>query len=388
MAKKFIPAFSVRRLFSDRSGNFTVMTALLLPVGLGIAGLAIDTTSMVASKAALQNAADSAALAAATGLASGELDLAGARALATKFVAGQMSNHSTSSTSTGNPFDFSSCTTVDASEAATVGTAKKFTVTVNTCYRVDFNSFSAILGKENTVIHVSATTEASNESKNALSMYLVLDRSGSMAEYTNTVSATYPCGKRNRYTCTDYYTKVDALRIAATNLMNQLGNADPTTTYVRTGAVSYNASMQSPTNLAWGESATKTYIDGLTATGGTDSSLAFKTAYQALMLAKEETEHANKNGQVPSKFIVFMTDGDNNYTSADTATKGWCDSARNNGIEVYTIAFMAPDRGKALLNYCATTADHYFAAEDASELNSAFRHIGEKATAAASRLTQ
>jgi Mg-chelatase subunit ChlD len=157
---------------------------------------------------------------------------------------------------------------------------------------------------------------------------------------------------------------------------------------VRTGAVSYNSAMQTPTNLAWGETATKTYISKLTADGGTDSSIAFKTAYQALTAATENTAHMNVNGQAPSKYIVFMTDGDNNYTSADTETKKWCDLARTNGVEVYTVAFMAPDRGKALLSYCATTSAHYFAAENADDLNAAFDYIGERATETATRLTQ
>ncbi|MFM2280641.1 MAG: hypothetical protein RLZZ444_2872, partial [Pseudomonadota bacterium] len=210
-----------------------------------------------------------------------------------------------------------------------------------------------------------------------------------MAEYTNTVSGSYTCryGRRT-YTCYTYYDKITALRMAATNLMTQLASADPSNVLVRTAAVSYNSAMQSPIALAWGETHTKSYISALTATGGTDSTEAFKTAYNALSAASEGSAHAATNGQVPSKYIVFMTDGDNNYTSADTATKQWCDKARTAGIEVYSVAFMAPSRGQALLSYCATTSAHYFAAEDADDLNAAFEYIGERATQTATRLTQ
>jgi hypothetical protein len=158
--------------------------------------------------------------------------------------------------------------------------------------------------------------------------------------------------------------------------------------FVRTASVSYNSAMQTPVNLAWGTNNTKTYISNLQADGGTDSGLAFKTAYNAVSASSEDTLHMNKNGQVPSKYIVFMTDGDNNYSSADTETKKWCDSARLAGIEVYSVAFMAPSRGQALLSYCATTTAHYFKAEDADDLNAAFQYIGERATATATRLTQ
>jgi Flp pilus assembly protein TadG/uncharacterized protein YegL len=379
----------LRRLIKDKYGNLSVMAALILPVGLGAAGLALDASKMIATRTALQNAADAAALAAASALANKGVTTTEAKALAADFIAGQMSNNVDNAEELATPFNFGSCTNVDVTETSTVGTAKKYNVKVTTCYDVKYTALSAFLGKSGGRLTVSSSTESSTESKNALSMYLVLDRSGSMSEYTDTVSGSYSCRYgRKTVTCYTYYDKITALRMAATNLMNQLGASDPDTTLVRTGAVSYNASMQTPVDMAWGETSTKSYISALTATGGTDSSLAFKTAYNALSATTEDAKHMAKNGQVPSKYIVFMTDGDNNYTTADTATKQWCDKARTAGIEVYSVAFMAPDRGKALLNYCATTSAHYFAAEDADDLNAAFEYIGDRATETATRLTQ
>ena len=380
----------VRREFlKDRKGNLSIMAALVLPVGLAAAGMAIDMSKMVASKAALQNAADAAALAAASALANDEITTAQAQALATDFVKGQMANHIDAPETQQDAFNFGSCTNVNVQQQTTVGTAKKYTVKVSTCYDVDYSALSAFMGRTSGRVSVSSTTQSSTESKNALSMYLVLDRSGSMAEYTNTVSGSYQCRYgRKTTTCYTYYDKVTALRMASTNLMDQLKKADPDKLLVRTAAVSYNSAMQTPVNLAWGVDATKTYISKLTADGGTDSGLAFKTAYNAVGASTEDTLHLQKNGQVPSKYIVFMTDGDNNYTSADTETKKWCDSARLAGIEVYSVAFMAPSRGQALLSYCATSSAHYFKAEDADDLNAVFQYIGERATATATRLTQ
>jgi Flp pilus assembly protein TadG/uncharacterized protein YegL len=378
----------LRDFLKNRKGNLSIIAAIVLPVGLAAAGMAIDTSKMIASKAALQNAADSAALAAASALANKKITTSDAEALASDFVKGQMANHIDAPAPNEQTFDFGSCTDIDVQEATTVGTAKKFTVKVDTCYDVKYSALSAFLGKSSGRVSVSSSTQSSTESKNALSMYLVLDRSGSMAEYTNTVSGSYTCryGRRT-YTCYTYYDKITALRNAATNLMNQLATADPDMSLVRTAAVSYNNVMQTPGALKWGVESTKTYISSLQADGGTDSGLAFKTAYNAIKAATEDTAHADKNGQIPSKYIVFMTDGDNNYTSADTETKKWCDAARQSGIEVYSVAFMAPDRGQALLSYCATTSAHYFKAENAEDLNAAFEYIGERATATATRLT-
>jgi hypothetical protein len=82
-----------------------------------------------------------------------------------------------------------------------------------------------------------------------------------------------------------------------------------------------------------------------------------------------------------------MTDGDNNYTSADTETKTWCDKARDAKMQVYTIAFMAPARGQALLSYCATAPGNYFPAGDMTALLKAFKEIGMKASNQVTRLT-
>src|SRR5690606_31396393 len=83
----------LRNLLQDRKGNLSIIAAVILPVGLAAAGLAIDTSKLIASKAALQNAADAAALAAASALANKGITTTEAEALAADFVKGQMSNH-------------------------------------------------------------------------------------------------------------------------------------------------------------------------------------------------------------------------------------------------------------------------------------------------------
>jgi hypothetical protein len=82
-----------------------------------------------------------------------------------------------------------------------------------------------------------------------------------------------------------------------------------------------------------------------------------------------------------------MTDGDNNANSYDTATKKTCDSAKAASIEIYTVAFMAPTKGQALLRNCATDGSHYFQAESMADLLAAFKKIGAKAANQTTRLT-
>ncbi len=68
------------------------MTAILLPVTLATAGVAIDLTRMVEVRSELQNAADSAALAAASAMSEKGLTKDQAIKLAQEYLAAQMVN--------------------------------------------------------------------------------------------------------------------------------------------------------------------------------------------------------------------------------------------------------------------------------------------------------
>lgn len=401
----------VRRFVSDRNGNFGMMTAILLPVTLAVAGLAMDMTQVIQVRSALQDAADSAALSAASALANDDT-MTDAEAIeqAKLFMAAQFFNtNGTSDTSETDAQlgqkqepqnDLAEGAVASVQRTNGTGKGKTFDVTISGHYDVAMNAFTRLLGYDSMRVSVSSTSQSTTESKNALSMFLVLDRSGSMAEDTTTVNAaqptetiTYDCStwrekKTCSYTQTNYYTKIEALKLAVADLTTQLDTADPDKMYVRTAAVSYNASMQTATSFEWGTAKALNYVKALTATGGTDSSGAMKEAYTKVTAASEVTAHKTKNGQSsPGKFIVFMTDGDNNYTSADTSTKATCNSAKAASVEIYTVAFMAPTRGKELLSSCATDTSHYYDANSAAELVAAFKEIGEKAAAATTRLT-
>ena len=185
---------------------------------------------------------------------------------------------------------------------------------------------------------------------------------------------------------------------AAGNLFGELNSADPNAEYARTGAVSYDLVEYAASRLAWGTAAVSGYVNALQSGGGTNSSGAMNTAYTSLTAKNaagndaEDALHQQKTGQTPKKYIVFMTDGDNNDDkwggrSYDTSTKTTCDNAKSKGIEIYTIAFMAPAGGQALLHYCASDDAHYFKAEKMEDLLAAFKAIGAKTSAQLTRLT-
>ncbi len=185
-------------------------------------------------------------------------------------------------------------------------------------------------------------------------------------------------------------TKIDALKSAAASLFAQFDEADPNGEFVRTGIISYSSSIKGYRDMEWGTSSATSFATTLTANGGTASTDAVKWGYDNLKPSNttETTEHMNKNGQEPDRYILFMTDGNNNYSSDDTSTKSYCDQAKADGIKIYSVAFAAPSGGQELLEYCASepTSDFYFEPESASELIATFTNIGSETSKSPTRL--
>lgn len=400
----------VSRFLRDRAGNFAMVTALVIPVILAAGGIAIDLTKIVLAKAELQDASDAAALAAASALANDGKSIAEAKLIAGELFALQMSGTS-SIVKEGDETIIDAAPVINIKETAIENNGKAYEVEIAANYSVKYTVFTQLLGHTAGTLSAASTAESktATESKNAFSMFLVLDRSGSMSFatsekdpdpnkkcqrhlssnwYSENLAATKPC----------YISKIAALKSAVAALSAQMKKADPDNKYVRTGASSYNDNMmQSVSASAWGTSGILSYVNAIPAVplGGTDSSGAFAEAVKRLKDIKEIEAHTKTTGKNPSRYIVFMTDGENthykgqsNSTKSDTETEKSCDEARLANIQVYSVAFLAPARGQKLLKYCATTASHYFEAEDVASLVSAFNIIGAETAAVVSRLTK
>jgi Flp pilus assembly protein TadG len=386
----------VRRLLNDRSGNFGIMTAVLLPVLLGAAGVALDLTNAMQTKSALQGLADAAALAAASSMADKGLTPQQAEELAKSLLAAQIGEFvpTKDAAEAADQAEYiKDNTAVVVSQAGSPSSGQTFNVTINSSLDLPLSGLSAAIGIGTMSVAVSGAAQSSTQAQNALSMYLVLDRSGSMGEDTATVNSAQPkkCSSNKNGQCqetTNYVIKIDALKIAVNSLLDTIKQADPDSKYARLGAVSYNDEMQTPEKLRWGTKKVGDYVGNLSAGGTTNSGEAMETAYAALSAATEASAHKKKNGQSdPSKFIIFMTDGENNVSGADTKTKAACAYAKTAGIEVYSVAFMAPTAGQKLLRTCATDTSHYYDADNAVDLIAAFKSIGEKASQIGTRLT-
>jgi Flp pilus assembly protein TadG len=389
----------IEKLLRADGGNFTMLAALMLPVVVVAASLAIDTTNALSMKVRLQNAADSAALATASQLAEEKLTESQAIPYATKFFNAQIS---------GDAAAFEGFTATPSVTLTKSGSGKK------TVWKVDVavvgsqktSGMAKYVGRTSIDVTINGTSESARDGSNPLSMMLVLDRSGSMSwasgrTTTKTVPkycysyyhGWYQCGTR---TAEVDVPKIDVLKEAVADLTAHIEESDPTNEYARMGAVAYNSQTRysDKQSISWKKSDVTDFANALDADGGTNSEGAMKWAYEQLTSATEINAHFSKNGsKVPSTFIVFMTDGENSTGSsywnnyADTQTLRYCSAAKDKGVTIFSVAFQAPQRGKNLLNSCASGSGFYYDADSADELKKAFKDIGEEAVKLVTRLT-
>lgn len=377
----------------DRGGNFAILTALMAPVLIGAAGGAIEVAHILGVKTQMQDIADAASLAASTSMSEKGISEAAARKLASDWVLGMASQIDAGKAAKGLT------TSVDVKTNARADGGKTFDVSVSTQYTIQVNGLLRVFGKESVAVKTASVAQSQTTVQNAMSMYLVLDKSGSMKNSTDEVkSLTTAC---NRYYMPNpsvlydmgkqkpcLYTQMEVLQNASNKLFDILDSNDKDDKYIRVGSVSYNSAAQTPSALAWGRDNSRSYVSKLEPEGGTASSKAFEKAYDSLIAQAEDAAHKNKTGLTPKKFILFMTDGSNSSNSEDTKTLALCKKAKDAKITVYTVAFNAPVDAKLFLLQCATSPATYFDAVNAGALAKAFEEIGKNAVGLPTRLTQ
>ena len=397
-------------LLADKQGNFAMMTAIMLPVLFGFAGAGLEITKVMQVKSDLQNAADAATLAGATSARIAEGKKSDAQIAAEVNIVIMSQPWSKEFTDDEKKKAKEGLNTEAKSLVSPLGT--DFTITTNLSYDIKLNPLLGFIGLSTMKVGVTSTAKSSFNKGAALSMYLVLDKSGSMSFKTDTVDkskyscynyemASWPYPTSSTKPC--YVNKITSLKTAVGFLVDTLNKSDPTyksngspeSALVRTGAVAYNDKSSLPQGLSWGTKKSKDYVQALSADGGTDANAALTTAYTALRSTNADEIKAHKDAGNASfeRFIVLMTDGEMTGDSAtwnastDASVRRTCTTAKADGIKIYTVAFMAPDKGKSLLQACATSMDNYYAPENMDEIVEAFGDIAKKAAGNISRLT-
>jgi Flp pilus assembly protein TadG/uncharacterized protein YegL len=394
-------AHMCRAFMRKDDGNFAMLAATLIPLTFAAGSFAIDFANIMSMKTRLQAAVDGAALATSSQLANKTITQQEARDYAINYFNGMVDEESSAFT------DFS------AAPDATItpipnGPSTIWKVEVKTVGTQQLTPLAKMVGQNKINVTVTGVSQATTEATYPVSMYLVLDHSGSMTRdsgQTTTVEVPkycwdwwrglYQCGTKTEQRA---LSKMDVLKKAVADLVADIKESDPGNKYARMGAVAYNDKTTTYDKLQadWNKDRVVTFTNALEAKDGTNSMDAMAWANDRLVgvSSPENSAHHYMNGSShPEKFIVFMTDGQNETGSAsqddyvDKKTKESCNDAKNKGVTIFSVAFQAPDRGKKLLQACASNASYYYDANSADELIAAFKEIGEKATSRSNRLT-
>lgn len=372
------------RLLANCRGNFSAAVAALAPVLLLAGAIGTDFTTGMTLKSRLADAVDAAAAAAAASKLEDGLSDDAAKDLAHTYLIAQLES---------DGFSLNRLTLtpkIDVKTTADPSGREVYKISITADAKFNTNGVTAAVFSPTLDVSASSHAESAPESFASISMFLVLDKSGSMA----------------------WDGKMDALKLSVGKLMAKLEQAQDEAKALaaakkakkakkasrkakrqerknraRSGAIAYDSYVTKPELIDWGTQQTTAYTNGLVAGGGTDSSGAMKEALKYVSAFKEKKSHEDENGVSPKRYIVFMTDGENNSKQADKKTRRTCKKAKKKGIIVYSVAFKAPQRGQKLLQDCATDADHYFDAQSTEELINAFEQIALEASSKMARIT-
>jgi len=350
---------TVRKFKNQTRGNVAMMFGIVTTVLVGGTALALDGSRLYALRANLQDITDAASLA---GAYVADTDRDNRETIAREAVAFHLDSIGSTVSIEDVIIEFD-----DNSE--------EVTVRVNTQQELILAGF---FGAGNGSVSADSVASYVIDDEQPVSIAFVLDVSGSMDQSASGGPA-----------------RITVLKQAAVELFDAIAEdvsrPDILRGQVRTGMVAYNQDIvpeyTTPMQNGWdnsrtGDQSTLDTINSLVAQGGTNSANAFDLGLD--LLEKEPAREGLR------KFILFMTDGNNNEERADTETLDFCQAAKDSGVRVFTVAFEAPENGQDLLEACASlpVAENFFDADNAAELRAAFRQIGAEIGQLNTRLTQ
>lgn len=233
------------------------------------------------------------------------------------------------------------------------------------------------------VSFVSSILTINNSDDSVSFVEFVIDLSGSMTcpMDANPEDQTLfgLCGKDKKHS------KIQALKNAMMLLLDTIGRLPNVTQRFYMGLIGYTENITKQITPSWGVKNISRYIlqdmDAI-ALGGTNSSPAMKKAYKELT-ADEKSNFLmkifHKKSKVPSlpfrKYIIFLTDGANNYPASDKKTLKICEKAKKHSIKIFTISINAPAVGRNLLKKCAHSIEEYYNVADINSLLKVFKNI-------------
>ena len=360
---------------NDQQGNVAMMFGGLIFVLLGLLALAIDFSKAYNMRASLTDVADSAALA---GAYVATTDIDNREAVVQNIIEFHLANANIENQTSSINFD---------------DTSSELVVTLRGQVQT---SFAGLFGFSKLNVAGQSVTTFGQNNINPISLAFVLDVSGSMNGQSSSGGS-----------------KIEALQSSVETMFDVIEDTAPRKdvlqTKIRTGMTAFDIDLvtEHTVPMGFGWTTVEHEVFDLKPSGDTNTTPAFDLAFQ--MLAND-----THNADNLRKFLILMTDGENDDLNENANTIVLCNQAKAQGIQVFSIAFEAPQEGQDLLRACASgnneisdesdtqsvtiSADlnqqgntvpvandaetdgqqYYFDAQNANELEAAFRQIGQE----------
>lgn len=313
----------VNRYKRDESGSFSILLGFTLLVLILMVGAAIEISRLSSAKGKLQNIADTAALAGAIAADQRAED----REEQVRSIIEQ--NFNSANIKMNDPeisFD-------DEAQIISVSLSGEIP-----------SVLSNFLGKDRLTTKAESESLYAPDSIAPITIVFALDVSGSM-------NGTTPDGD----------IKIETLKESIEILFESLEagskNKAMLQLQLRTGMSAYNTELVADHPMDFGWTDLSDAVDNLVAEGGTNSVPALQNAYDQLLQDREIRAAQGQNVDELVELVVFMTDGDNNQPEWDDESIEICEAMKEDKVEIYTIAFAAPEKGESLLLDCASTND-------------------------------
>lgn len=357
----YFSKFSAKNYKSDENGGVAIISALCLTMLVVAAGMSTDLGRSQILKFRLNQATDSAALAAAS--ADNNLTVQQRTQLAQRFYhlnAGNIDN--TQEIETGDAvINFNGTSNSNAGQVVQVRSSG----TTQT-------NFIKLAGTN--TVNVNALSEATVQRDNpSLDIILSLDTTGSM----NTIDCPV---FTNRGICTSRefagLARIQQVKGAVENFTNKLFNGRIDADNYAISNVFFNTRVRDTTSWTSNYNAIMRSFSTLTtnyAYGNTNNGIALQEAKNIMRsrLSRAGTQ----------KVVIALTDGQNTVTGADALMIQSCEEMKADGVILYSIAFgpVAANDPKIakLMRTCSTDPNFTTSARSADDLTRIFEDIAK-----------
>lgn len=311
----------IKKYKVDESGSLATMFGFTIVMVLTLVAAALEIYNLTTVKSKLQSVTDMAVLAGAIAADARDEDRDAITLAAYQDnIAGLSLNATLSEPSI--MFD-------DATKTLTVGIEAKIE-----------SVLAGFIGDDFTVSAESESLYAP-DSITPISIAFALDVSGSMNQTT-----------------AEGRVKIDTLQDSIQILFEALedGSKDKNKLLdvLRTGMSAYNTALVEEMPMDYGWEDLNGAIGDLVASGGTNSVPALENTYRQLLDDRAFRRSGGEDISNLIEYAIFMTDGNNNQPDWDQESAAICETMKQDGIQLFSIAFAAPDNGQALLLDCAS----------------------------------